>query len=118
MTGAAALLGNVQVSNPTAGGLPLEPPPSMRQGWGRVNLAGALPLAGAAPGWRLQVRCRVCGHAHMCVRACMWVGASMGTCVCSLPQVWLGYGCIIPFMHTRAASALHPCSLAPHVPLP
>ncbi|GFH21541.1 serine protease ABC transporter B family tagA, partial [Haematococcus lacustris] len=55
MTGAAPLLGNVQPDNPTAGGLPLEPPPSSRQGWGRVDLSGALPLVGSSRAWRLQV---------------------------------------------------------------
>ncbi|KAK9815878.1 hypothetical protein WJX72_011193 [[Myrmecia] bisecta] len=36
-------------------GLPLAPPPSFRQGFGRVQLSRALPLKGNSLGWRLQV---------------------------------------------------------------
>jgi len=73
LTGGAPLQGNVEADNPSAGGLPLEPPPSSRQGWGRVDLTSALPLAGAAPNWRLQVvdgATLIQGQSHRyCVRA-------------------------------------------------
>jgi len=36
-------------------GLPLAPPPSFRQGFGRVHLGRSLPLAGGKDGWNLQV---------------------------------------------------------------
>jgi hypothetical protein len=36
-------------------GVPLAPPPSNFQGFGRLDLAGSLPLAGDARGWRLQI---------------------------------------------------------------
>jgi hypothetical protein len=36
--------------------LPLEPAPSFRQGFGRLNLTRTLPVGGIAPpGWRMQV---------------------------------------------------------------
>jgi hypothetical protein len=37
-------------------GVPLDPPPSVRQGFGRLHLGRALPLAGGAQGWSLQAR--------------------------------------------------------------
>ena len=37
-------------------GVPLDVPPSVRQGYGRVDLGRALPLAGSGPGWNLQAR--------------------------------------------------------------
>ena len=37
-------------------GMPLDAPPSVRQGYGRVDLGRALPLASSAPGWNLQAR--------------------------------------------------------------
>ena len=43
----------------TEEGLPLEPAPSYRQGFGRVNLTRALPLGGSG-GWRMQVGCWTC----------------------------------------------------------
>jgi hypothetical protein len=46
--GAANMLGN------TEAGLPLEPAPSFKQGFGRVNLTRSLPLKDG--GWRMQVR--------------------------------------------------------------
>jgi len=45
--GATNLLGN------TESGLPLEPAPSFKQGFGRVNLTRSLPLRDS--GWRIQV---------------------------------------------------------------
>jgi hypothetical protein len=37
--------------------LPLEPSPSFRQGFGRLNLTRAIPVSGVSPaGWRIQVR--------------------------------------------------------------
>ncbi len=58
LVGAFTMTGNVQVNY--GGGvkleLPLEMPPSYRQGWGRLDLANSLPLAGSALGWSLQVR--------------------------------------------------------------
>ena len=45
--GASNMLGNSEA------GLPLEPAPSFKQGFGRVNLTRAIPLASS--GWRLQV---------------------------------------------------------------
>jgi hypothetical protein len=56
LAGASNMLGN------TEAGLPLEPAPSFRQGFGRLNLTRALPLGGGGggggglpDGWRLQV---------------------------------------------------------------
>jgi len=37
-------------------GVPLDPPPSVRHGFGRLHLGRALPLAGGAQGWSLQAR--------------------------------------------------------------
>lgn len=37
-------------------GVPLDAPPSVRQGYGRVDLGRALPLASSGPGWNLQVQ--------------------------------------------------------------
>ena len=54
----AVLLGGAYAMDGfTERGMPLEPPPSFRQGFGRVQLNRALPLAGRLPadGWRLQV---------------------------------------------------------------
>lgn len=47
--GASAMVGNSEAS------LPLEGPPSYRQGFGRVNLTRALPLADGRTGWSMQV---------------------------------------------------------------
>jgi hypothetical protein len=47
--GASDMMGYTELS------LPLEPSPSFRQGFGRLNLTRATPVAGVtAPGWRLQ----------------------------------------------------------------
>ena len=58
LVGAIAMTGNVFVNY--GGGLklelPLEMPPSYRQGWGRLDLSNSLPLAGSILGWSLQVR--------------------------------------------------------------
>ncbi|BDA49389.1 probable c5a peptidase at N-terminal half [Coccomyxa sp. Obi] len=35
--------------------LPLAPPPSFRQGYGRLHLGRSLPLQGSGPGWNLQI---------------------------------------------------------------
>ena len=44
-------------SNAAYDGLPLDPPPSTRQGFGRVHLTRSLPLAAyPSTGWRLQAR--------------------------------------------------------------
>ena len=57
LVGAMAMSGNVRVNY--GGGLdlklPLETPPSYRQGWGRLDLSSSLPLSGSALGWSLQV---------------------------------------------------------------
>ena len=45
-------------------GVPLDAPPSVRQGYGRVDLARALPLASNAPGWNLQVWVKHPGEPH------------------------------------------------------
>ncbi|KAK9839424.1 hypothetical protein WJX81_001331 [Elliptochloris bilobata] len=54
-------------------GLPLAPPPSFRQGFGRVDLSRSLPLQGSGPGWGLQLVDRATlttGQAHQyCVHA-------------------------------------------------
>ena len=55
----ATLLGGAFPMNGyTEAGLPLEPPPSPRQGYGRVYLETSIPVAGSQKwkeGWRLQV---------------------------------------------------------------
>ncbi|KAI8475446.1 MAG: hypothetical protein J3K34DRAFT_49708 [Monoraphidium minutum] len=48
--GASNMVGYTELS------LPLEPAPSFRQGFGRLNLTSALPVGGIAPGgWRMQI---------------------------------------------------------------
>lgn len=42
-------------ANAQYNGVPLDPPPSVRQGFGRANLGHSLPLAGSGLGWNLQV---------------------------------------------------------------
>ena len=53
--GAAAMQGVTPSSNALYDGVPLEPPPSIRQGFGRLDLANSLPLAGAAAPHSMQV---------------------------------------------------------------
>eukprot|EP00191_Tetraselmis_sp_GSL018_P024176 CAMPEP_0177623490 /NCGR_PEP_ID=MMETSP0419_2-20121207/28931_1 /TAXON_ID=582737 /ORGANISM="Tetraselmis sp., Strain GSL018" /LENGTH=1602 /DNA_ID=CAMNT_0019124047 /DNA_START=163 /DNA_END=4968 /DNA_ORIENTATION=- len=53
IAGATAMTGTTPSDNPKLNGVPLESPPSIRQGFGRVNVGTSLPLQGAA--WRLQV---------------------------------------------------------------
>ena len=57
--GATAMAGNVQLIDPSSKqwqNLPLGEPPSFRQGWGRLDLARALPLLSSPLGWNLQAR--------------------------------------------------------------
>ena len=54
--GAAAMQGIAPSADAQYNGVPLDVPPSVRQGFGRADLSRALPLAGSAPGWNLQVR--------------------------------------------------------------
>mmetsp|Transcript_31546 Transcript_31546/g.89554 ORF Transcript_31546/g.89554 Transcript_31546/m.89554 type:complete len:1752 (-) Transcript_31546:144-5399(-) len=53
IAGATSMLGTTPSDNPDLNGVPLEPPPSIRQGFGRANIGTSLPLQGA--GWNLQV---------------------------------------------------------------
>ena len=57
--------------------LPLEPAPSFRQGYGRVNLTRSLPLADNAGSWRMQVRSSLFQGA--CVRSIMGPGCFLST---------------------------------------
>ncbi|GFR44316.1 hypothetical protein Agub_g5528, partial [Astrephomene gubernaculifera] len=55
---AVLLGGTVHMGGSVSGtGMPLEEPPSYRQGFGRLSLLHSLPLAGSSisPGWKLQV---------------------------------------------------------------
>ena len=59
MGGATAMAGNVQLIDPSSKqwqNLPLGEPPSFRQGWGRLDLARALPLLSSSLGWNMQAR--------------------------------------------------------------
>ena len=49
-------------ANAQYNGVPLDPPPSVRQGFGRANLGYSLPLAGSGLGWNLQVAFPVVLH--------------------------------------------------------
>lgn len=49
-------------ANAQYNGVPLDPPPSVRQGFGRANLGYSLPLAGSGLGWNLQVALPVVMH--------------------------------------------------------
>jgi hypothetical protein len=42
-------------ANPQYSGIPLDPPPSIRQGFGRSHLGRSLPLASNPTGWSMQV---------------------------------------------------------------
>lgn len=42
-------------ANPQYDGVPLDPPPSIRQGFGRAHLGRSLPIASNPSGWSLQV---------------------------------------------------------------
>lgn len=42
-------------ANPQYDGVPLDPPPSTRQGFGRAHLGRSLPLAANPSGWSMQV---------------------------------------------------------------
>ena len=42
-------------SNIQYDGVPLDPPPSMRQGFGAAHLGRALPIASNPSGWSMQV---------------------------------------------------------------
>ncbi|BDA48509.1 probable serine protease/ABC transporter B family protein tagA at N-terminal half [Coccomyxa sp. Obi] len=42
-------------ANPQYDGVPLDPPPSMRQGFGAANLGRSLPIASNPSGWSMQV---------------------------------------------------------------
>ncbi|KAK9836281.1 hypothetical protein WJX81_001826 [Elliptochloris bilobata] len=53
--GAAAMQGIAPSANAQYNGVPLDTPPSVRQGFGRAHLGRSLPLAGGVPGWNLQV---------------------------------------------------------------
>ena len=44
IAGATQMSGTTPSDNPDLNGVPLEPPPSIRQGFGRVNLGTSLPL--------------------------------------------------------------------------
>ena len=55
--GATAMAGNVQLIDPSSNqwqNLPLEEPPSFRQGFGRLDLANSLPLLSSPLGWNMQ----------------------------------------------------------------
>ena len=57
--GATAMAGNVQLIDPSSNqwqNLPLEEPPSFRQGFGRLDLANSLPLLSSPLGWNMQAR--------------------------------------------------------------
>ena len=47
--------GATPLSGFTEAGLPLEPTPSRRQGYGRVTLSQSLPIGGSNQDWRMQV---------------------------------------------------------------
>lgn len=49
IAGAAQMSGTTPSDNPHLNGVPLEPPPSIRQGFGRVNLGISLPLEVSLP---------------------------------------------------------------------
>lgn len=56
--GAAGMLGLTPDQDPAKDGVPLDPPPSTRQGFGRMQLTSSVPLAPSGP-FRMQVRaCR------------------------------------------------------------
>ena len=87
MGGAVPMQGNVLLPNtlgPDGKGqrLPLEEPPSIRQGFGRLDLSGPLPLANAPLGWNLQVR-RICSFL-LIGRCRVWRGGL---------QLCVGRGC-------------------------
>ena len=42
-------------SNTQYDGVPLDPPPSMRQGFGAAHLGRSLPIASNPSGWSMQV---------------------------------------------------------------
>ncbi len=44
--GAVAMTGLTPDEDPTMNGVPLDPPPSSRQGYGRMQLGTSLPLSG------------------------------------------------------------------------
>lgn len=51
--GAVGMLGLTPDQDPNKDGVPLDPPPSTRQGFGRMQLTSSVPLSSAA--FRLQV---------------------------------------------------------------
>lgn len=53
--GAKAMEGITPDSNPQYDGVPLDPPPSMRQGFGAAHLGRSLPIASNPSGWSMQV---------------------------------------------------------------
>ena len=95
-------------------GVPLDAPPSVRQGYGRADLTRALPLASSTTGWNLQVRddvlgdslgfCRAlwgCGRVDLRAAHCRWQATPLiGTCrhhLCTL---------IAPKGHCRASGSM------------
>ena len=53
--GAKPMEGITPDSNIQYDGVPLDPPPSMRQGFGAAHLGRALPIASNPSGWSMQV---------------------------------------------------------------
>ena len=54
--GAAGMLGLTPDQSPAKDGVPLDPPPSTRQGFGRMQLTSSLPLSSNPPSpFRMQV---------------------------------------------------------------
>jgi len=85
---AVIINGAVPLRGYAQSGLPLEPPPSFRQGWGRVELASALPLP-ARPA-SLQVadwkNLRGTGDAHA---YCLSVPEGSGVAPVSVTLAWM-----------------------------
>ena len=52
--GAVGMLGLTPDKDPIKDGVPLDPPPSSRQGFGRMQLSSSVPLGPSAP-FRMQV---------------------------------------------------------------
>jgi hypothetical protein len=54
--GAVAMSGETPSDNLLYNGVPLDPTPSNRQGWGHVHLGRSLPIAGTpTSSWNMQV---------------------------------------------------------------
>ena len=88
--GAAGMLGLTPDQSPVKDGVPLDPPPSTRQGFGRMQLTSSLPLSSNPPSpFRMQVypcKLHIAAYCKPMALVCACIAcstASFGQCTSS-----------------------------------